>query len=320
MRGPAILALFFGISILTPFAPAQVSLEVRQRAPKLTATPRGNIRVDTDLVLVPVTVSDRSNRLVTGLEKEDFRLFDDRVEQTVTHFAMDDEPIAVGLVFDISGSMGRKLRRSRQAASEFFRTANPEDEFFLVTFNDRPRLVVPLTSDTAEIENRLTFTGSKGTTALLDAIYLALTELKKSQKPRKALLVISDGGDNNSRYTENEVKALVRESEVLIYGIGIFEPYGSRGRSLEELGGPTLLSEIAEQTGGREFAVDDPADIPDVAAKIGVELRNRYVLGFSPTNPQRDGKYHRLRVQVVQPRGMPKLQPRWRSGYYAPSE
>ena len=320
MRGRAILALIFGISFLTPFAYTQVSLEVRQRAPKLTAAPRGNIRVDTDLVLVPVTVSDRSNRLVTGLEKEDFRLFDDRVEQTVTHFAMDDEPVAVGLVFDISGSMGRKLRRSRQAASEFFQTANPEDEFFLVTFNDRPKLAVPLTTDMAEIENHLTFTGSKGTTALLDAIYMAMAELKKSHKPRKALLVISDGGDNNSRYTESEVKGLVRESEVLIYGIGIFEPSGSRGRSLEELGGPTLLSEIAELTGGREFAVDDPADIPDVAAKIGIELRNRYVLGFSPTHPERDGKYHRLRVQVVQPRGMPKLQARWRSGYYAPSE
>jgi len=320
MRGRTVVALVSGISFLAPFAHAQVSLEVRQRAPHLTPAPRGNIRVDTDLVLVPVTVSDRSERLVTGLDREDFRLFDDRVEQTVSHFAMDDEPIAVGLVFDTSGSMGRKLRRSRQAASEFFRTANPEDEFFLVTFNDRPKLVVPLTSDTAEIENQLTFTGSQGTTALLDAIYMAMTELKKSHKPRKALLVISDGGDNNSRYTESEVKELVRESDVLIYGIGIFEPYGSRGRSLEELDGPTLLSEIAEQTGGREYAVDDPADIPDTAAKIGMELRNRYVLGFSPTNPQRDGKYHRLRVQVVQPHGMPKLQARWRSGYYAPSE
>jgi len=282
--------------------------------------PQSNIRVDSSLVLVPVTVCDPNNRPVTGLEKEHFKVFDDKVEQTVTHFAMEDEPLAVGLVFDISGSMGPKLRRARLAASAFFRTANPEDEFFLVEFNDQPKLVVPLTRDTQEIQNQLTFAQSKGRTALLDAILLALNEMKKSTMKRKALLIISDGGDNSSRYTEGEVRNRVREGDVLIYAIGIFEPYGSRGRSPEELNGPGLLTDVSEQTGGRHLPVEDLAELSDVAAKIGIELRNRYVLGYSPTDQQRDGRYHHVRVQLVAPHGLPPLRAYWRLGYYAPVE
>ena len=271
-------------------------------------------------ITVPVTVWDPNNKPVTGLEREHFRVFDDKVEQTITHFAMEDEPLAVGLVFDTSGSMGTKLRRSRMAAAAFFRQANPEDEFFLVEFNDQPRLVVPLTRDVAEIQNQLTFTTSKGRTALLDAILLALNEMKKSKMKRKALLIISDGGDNSSRYTEGEVRNRVREGDVLIYAIGIFEPYGSRGRSPEELSGPGLLNDLAEQSGGRHLPVEDLAELPDVAAKIGIELRNRYVIGFTPTDQQRDGRYHHVRVQVVPPHGLPTLKAYWRTGYYAPAE
>jgi Ca-activated chloride channel homolog len=280
--------------------------------------PPSNIRVDSNLVLVPVTVCDPNNRPVTGLEKEHFRVFDDKVEQSVTHFAMEDAPLAVGLVFDTSGSMGPKLRRSRLAAAEFFRQANPQDEFFLVEFNDQPRLVVPLTRDVQEIQNQLTFTTSRGRTALLDAILLAMNEMKNSKMNRKALLIISDGGDNASRYTETEVRNRVREGDVLVYAIGIFEPYGSRSRSPEELAGPGLLSDLAEQSGGRDFPVEDLAELPDVAAKIGIELRNRYVLGYSPTDQQHDGRYHHVRVQVVPPRGLPPLRAYWRTGYYAP--
>lgn len=280
--------------------------------------PPSHIRIDSNLVLVPVTVCDPNNRPVRGLEKDHFRVFDDKVEQAVTHFAMEDAPLAVGLVFDTSGSMGPKLRRSRLAAAEFFRQANPEDEFFLVEFNDQPHLEVPLTRDVHEIQNQLTFTASRGRTSLLDAILLALNEMKKSKMNRKALLIISDGGDNASRYTETEVRTRVREGDVLIYAIGIFEPYGSRSRSPEELAGPGLLNDLAEQSGGRHFPVEDLAELPDVAAKIGIELRNRYVLGYSPTDQQRDGRYHHVRVQVVPPRGLPPLRAYWRTGYYAP--
>ena len=213
-----------------------------------------------------------------------------------------------------------KLRKSRQAAAQFFRSANPEDEFFLVEFNDRPQLVTPLTSSIEEIQNRLAFSQSKGRTALLDAVYMALHEMKKSKKARKALLILSDGGDNSSRYTESEVRTLVRESDALIYAIGIFEPTSARGRTAEELSGPGLLSSIAEQTGGRHIPVDNVNELPDVAAKIGIELRNRYILGYAPVNQVRDGKYRRVQVRIVQPRGLPPLRAAWRMGYYAPVE
>ena len=214
--------------------------------------------------------------------------------------------------------MGVKLQKSRQAAAQFFKTSNPQDEFFLVQFNDRPELSVKLTNSTEEIQNRLTFTQAKGRTALLDGIYLAMNEMKKAHNPRKAILVISDGGDNSSRYTESEIKNLVREADVQIYAIGIFEPASSRGRTAEELSGPGLMSELAEQTGGRHFPVENLNELPDVAQKIGIELRNQYMLGYTPSNLERDGKYRRVNVKLVQPKGLPPLRAFWRLGYYAP--
>jgi len=321
MKSPRSLVLLAALGLLALVGVrGQVAVPTRAKlVPAEDKHPQANLRVDTTLVLVPVSVCDPANHPVTGLEKEHFKIFDDKVEQTVTHFAMDDESVAVGLVLDISGSMGPKLRRSRQAAAAFFDTANPEDEFFLVEFNDQPKLMVPLTRNVEEIQNQLTFTQSKGRTALLDAIMLSLHEIKKSQKNRKALLIVSDGGDNSSRYTEGEVRNLVRESDVLIYAIGVFEPFGSRGRTPEESAGPGLLSEITEQTGGRHFPADT-GELPDIAAKIGIELRNRYVLGYSPSPSVRDGRYHRLQVKLIPPRGLPPLKAFWRLGYYAPAE
>jgi VWFA-related protein len=256
--------------------------------------PRTDIRVDTTVVLVPVTVTNPLNQFVTGLEKTNFRVYEDKVEQEVAYFASDDAPLSVGLVFDTSGSMGNKLGKSRQAVSQFFRTANPEDEVFLVQFSDSPEMVQDFTTHLEEIQNRLVFTQARGRTALLDAVYMALHNMKKARNPRKALLIISDGGDNSSRYTEGEIKNLVREADVQIYAIGIFEPVIARGRSAEEISGPALLSELADETGGRHFAIDNLNDLPDVAAKIGTELRNQYILGYSPANKARDGKYRKI--------------------------
>jgi VWFA-related protein len=216
--------------------------------------------------------------------------------------------------------MGSKLQKARLATAQFFKTANPEDEFFLVQFNDRPELTQPFTTNTEEIQNRLTFTQAKGRTALLDGVYLALNQMKKARNTRKAILILSDGGDNSSRYTESEIKNLVREADVQIYAIGIFEPVSARGRTAEELSGPGLLSEMAEQTGGRHFPIENLNDLPDVAGKIGMELRNQYVIGYVPTNGNRDGKYRRVQVKLVQPRGLPPLRPFWRQGYYAPAQ
>lgn len=279
-----------------------------------------NIRVDKTLVQINVTVTDPLNRFVTGLEKEHFKLFEDKIQQEILQFSSEDAPLSIGLVFDTSGSMGAKLQESRRAAAEFFKTANPEDEFFLVEFNDRPELVAPFTTDIEDLQNKLTFAQSKGKTALLDGVYMAMNQMKKARNPRKAILIISDGGDNNSRYTEGEVKNAVREADVQIYGIGIFEPIGSRGRTPEELSGPSLLSEVAELTGGRSYNVENVAELSDIAAKIGIELRNQYVLYYTPKNTQRDGKYRHVQVKLVQPRGLPPLKAFFRLGYYAPSQ
>ena len=260
------------------------------------------------------------SRFVTGLDKENFKVYEDKVEQQVLQFSSEDAPLSIGLVFDTSGSMGSKLEKSRKAVKEFMKTANPEDEFFLVQFNDRPEMVVPFTPDTEEIQSRLTWVQSKGRTALLDGIYLAMNQMKKARNPRKAILIISDGGDNSSRYTESEVRNAVREADVQIYAIGIFEPAASRGRTPEEMSGPALLGEITEQTGGRHFAVDNLAELPDVAAKIGIELRNEYVLGYSPKNITRDGKYRRVQVKLVKTTGLPQLKAVFRTGYYAPTQ
>jgi Ca-activated chloride channel homolog len=304
---PVLLALSMALFLM------QVAIEPRPKPAPKENTPPSNIRVDSTLILVPVTVTDPLNRPVSGLERENFRVYDDRIEQSISQFAMDDEPIAIGFVFDTSGSMGSKLDRSRMAAAEFLRTSDPQDEFCLVTFDNAPRLLVPLTHDSAEIQNKLMFSKSKGSTALLDAIYLALHEMRKSKKNKKALLVISDGGDNHSRYTEAEVKRVVQESDVLIYAIGVF----GGGISSEEYGGPYLLSKIAEQTGARLFEAI-PSELPDTALRIGLDLRNRYVLGYAPRDQRRDGRYHRIQVKVLPPRGLPKLKPHWRLGYYAP--
>jgi VWFA-related protein len=279
-----------------------------------------NIRVDTNLVLINVTVRDPLNRFVTGLEKEQFKLLEEKVEQKIVQFASEDAPLSIGLVFDASGSMGSKLQKARQAAAQFFKTANPEDEFFLVQFNDRPELVVPFTNSTEEIQNRLTFTQAKGKTALLDGVYTAMSQMKKAKNPRKAIIILSDGGDNSSRYTESEIRNLIREADVQVYAIGIFEPMSARGRSAEEMAGPGLLTEVSEQTGGRHFPIENINELPDVAAKIGIELRNQYVLGYSPMNQDRDGKYRRVQVKLIQPKGLPPLKAAWRQGYYAPAQ
>jgi|ERR1039458_5540260 Ca-activated chloride channel family protein len=303
-------ALAIGVILACP---GQVDIQPRPKRPDNQEKQQPTVRVDTNLVLVPVSVSDPMNRTVTGLEKGNFQLFDNGVEQTISQFARDDEPIAVGFVFDASGSMRAKLNRSRLAAKEFFNTSNPQDEFFLVEFDSSPRLLVPLTRDIGEIEDQVLFSRSRGSTALLDAVLLALGEIRKSTKNKKALLLISDGGENNSRYSEGEVRNVLRESDVLIYAMGVF----GGGRTPEEMSGPALLTEIAEQTGGRMLSTGW-AEIPDIAKAISLELRNRYVLGFSPRNLQRDGRYHRLQVKIISPRGMPRLRAHWRTGYYAP--
>jgi len=276
------------------------------------------IRVDVDLVLLNVTVTDPYNRLVTGLERENFRIFEDKTEQEVQHFSSEDVPISIGVIFDMSGSMSNKVDKARQAALQFFRTANPQDEFLLVGFNDRAQLISHFTSSVEELQTRLMYTGAKGRTALLDAIYLGLAQMRGARNAKKALLIISDGADNHSRYNEGDIKNFVREADVQLYGIGIYEPFGSRGRTPEEMGGPALLGELTELTGGRTFSVMNLNELPDIASKISMELRNQYVLGYRPSNRDRDGRWRKIQVRLRPPKGLPPLSVYTKTGYYAP--
>jgi Ca-activated chloride channel family protein len=271
------------------------------------------LRVETNLVQVPVTVTDLLGRTVMGLEKDNFRVLDNKVEQTITRFTMDDEPLAVGFVFDISGSIGGMLRQYQQAAHEFFKTANDRDEFCLVEFESAPKLVVPLTQRGSEIEYQIMMTRSKGSTALLDAVYLATNEIRKSKLNKKALILISDGGENHSRYSFSEVKNLLRESDALLYSIGP-SPDNHSGDN-----NGWLLKQLSELTGGRLIEMGG-YNWTDLAQKIIIDLRNRYVLYYSPADKARDGRYHNIHVRMIPPRGLGKLTAHWRTGYYAPGE
>jgi Ca-activated chloride channel family protein len=278
------------------------------------------IKSDVDLTLVNVTVTDPLDRLVTGLEKEHFRIYEDGIEQEVLTLSSEDVPVSIGLVFDMSGSMSDKVEKAREAAVEFMRTANPKDQFFLVSFNDRAELTSGFTSSVDELQTRMMFTSSRGRTALLDAVYLGLSQMRGAHNGKRALLIISDGGDNHSRYNENDVKNYLKEADCQLYAIGIFDPIGIRSRTTEELEGPSLLSEMTEMTGGRVFPVGNLGELPDIAAKIGMELRNQYVIGYKSSNPHRNGAWRKIRVKMRPPKGLPPLNVFARTGYYAPTQ
>lgn len=275
------------------------------------------IKVDVSLVLVPVTITDPLNRLVTGLDKDNFAVLEGREPQEIKNFSSEDAPVSIGVIFDMSGSMSNKIEKSREACVEFFKTANPQDEFFMIAFSDKPEEISDFTQSVDDLQGKLLFTVPKGRTALLDAIYLGVNKMHEAKYPKRALLIISDGGDNHSRYTENEIKALVKEADVMIYAVGI---YDHNFASDEERLGPALLSDIAELSGGRAFTIDNVNDLPDVATKIGIELRNQYVIGYRPTNPLRDGKWRKIKVKLNPPRGLPPLKVYAKTGYYAPVE
>lgn len=280
-------------------------------------SPSKPLKVDVDLVLVPVTVSDPMNRLVTGLAKEHFRVYDNNEPQLVLHFSSEDAPVSLGVIFDMSGSMVSKIERAREAVVEFLNTANPEDEFFVITFADKPQEMSDFTSSVEDIAGRLIHTVPKGRTALLDAVYLGISKMRGAKYAKKALLIVSDGGDNSSRYTDREIKSVVEEADTMIYAIGVYDHYFA---TEEERLGPILLDEITSLTGGRAFTVDNPNALSDIALKIGLELRNQYVLGYRPTQALRNGKWHKIKVRLSPPKGLPHLQLNAKKGYYAPAE
>ena len=302
-----------------PQVPAIKRDDVRRDSHGQVLKPGQSLKMDVDVALVNVTVTDPYNRLVTGLEAENFRVFEDNVEQEVVTFSSEDVPISIGVVFDFSGSMANKVGKAREAAVQFFKTANPADEFYLVSFNERAELTSAFTNSVEDLQSSLMLTSAKGRTALLDAIYLGLSQMRGAHNAKRALLILSDGGDNHSRYNESDIKRLVREADTQLYAIGIFDPLGYRNRTPEELNGPSLLSEITEMTGGRVFPVEKLEDLPDIASKIGMELRNQYVLGYHPSNKAHDARWRKIKIKLRAPKGLPPLNVYARTGYYAPS-
>lgn len=315
-----LLLLFFGLITAIPHGVAVLG---ESSDPRLMGKPaqghqvqEHSIKVDVNLVLVPVTVTNRMGKVIHGLDRDNFRLFDDKVPQEIVYFSTEDVPCSVGLLFDSSGSMSDKIPESRLAAQAFLESANPEDEVFLMTFADRPSMKADFTSNFTAIQDPLLFANAKGSTALIDAVYLALERMRSAHNPRKALLVVSDGGDNHSRYSQRDLEAFAQESDVQIHAIGIHD----NPRSTEEMNGTNLLEGLTTMSGGLHFIIRDINELSDVAGKIGEALHDQYILGYYPPANVTPGKWRKIKVKLVPPKGLPSLQVYARTGYYAPEQ
>jgi len=292
-----------------------------QLTPTASPTPTGREAgpveiANTDLVTLTVTVTDNYGRYVSGLDKKAFKLFEDKEEQEIQYFSDDDAPVSVGVIFDVSGSMsGDKIRKAREALSRFIQTSHDSDEYFLIAFNSRAQLLLDKTRDGDAVLNKLTFVETKSNTALYDACYLGVEKVSRGSHRKRALLLISDGQDNDSRYTFNEVRRLLKESDVVLYSIGILggnDPGSSLGME-----GQAILDELSAVSGGKAFFPNTSAEMDELFERIALELRHQYSIAYRPKDFKNDGKWHKLKVKVTPPRGLPRLYVRSREGYYA---
>ncbi|HTQ87842.1 MAG TPA: VWA domain-containing protein [Candidatus Solibacter sp.] len=276
----------------------------------------GVIKKTVDLVLVPVTITDTRDHPIIGLAKDNFQLFEGKKRQQIARFSDEDTAVSLGIVLDVSSSMSSKMERATEAMLDFCRLANPQDEFFLITFANQAELLQDFTTRTDDIQAKLLTLVPKGSTALLDAVYLGLSHMRQARYDRRALFIISDGGDNHSRYTEGEVKSMAREAGVAIYSVALFD---RNAPTREEILGPELLEDIADVTGGSSYAVESPNVVPALAERVSDELRRQYVLAYRPQETPKDGKWHHIRIKLTLPRGIPPLLVRAKPGYYAPT-
>jgi len=265
------------------------------------------LKVDVNLVLVNATVSDLNGRLVAGLDRSNFRLTENGVEQKIEYFNVEDLPLSVGLVFDATGSMADKLSSAREAATAFLKTSNPHDEYFLIEFSDRPGLIEDFTTDVARLQKRLFSTSARGLTPLFDAVQMGLEKIKGARNTKKALLVITDGEDNNSRSTFSDIRESTRHQDVLIYAIGL----------VQSVKGQSTIGDLVETTGGRAFFPNAASQLQDICTRIAIELKNQYLLGYRSTNQTKDGTWREIHLEVEPPKGLPPLKVRAKTGYYA---
>jgi Ca-activated chloride channel family protein len=322
VRSTSCLAFLFLLTFVKSYSQTSIDdVHVAPRGVELaSALPvaRAVIRTSADLVLVPVTITDGFDRPVMGLDQDNFQLYEDKKRQQIKHFSSEDTPVSIGLIVDMSGSMKDKLERTREAIQQFCEASNPQDEFFMITFSDAPRLATDFTNHSGELENDLLTSASKGRTSLLDAIYMGLRKMKDARYPRRALLILSDGGDNHSRYSERDVRSAVKEADVLLYAVGTYDQYVN---TQEELLGPELLRSITEGTGGKAYAVTDVRILPAVTKAIGEQLRHQYVLAYQPQTKPHNGKWYKINVKLRLPKSLHAfLRVNARNGYYASSE
>ena len=276
------------------------------------------IHSNVDLVTVPVTITDNLNRPVIGLDSDNFQLFENKKPQEIRHFSNEDTPVSIGLIVDMSGSMANKISKTQEAIRQFCQEANPQDEFFMITFSDTPQLAADFTNTPDDIENNFLLTQAKGRTSLLDAIYMGLRKMQDARYPRRALLILSDGGDNHSRYTERDVKGVVKEAGVQLYSVGTFDRYVT---TEEEMLGPELLRSITEVTGGKAYTLTNIADLPVMTRAIGVQLRHQYVLSYRPGAKPQKGKWYKISVRLRLPKKLHELlRVNARTGYYASNQ
>lgn len=274
------------------------------------------ISVKTDLVTLTLTVTDLYGRFVSGLSKDAFKIFDNNQEQEITFFSDTDAPVSVGILFDVSGSMsGEKIQKARKALERFIGTSHPADEYFLIAFNSRAQLLLDRTRDGESVLRKLTLVEPKSNTALYDACYLGIEKVTTGTRQKKALLVISDGQDNASRYSFNEVRRLMKESDVTVYAVGIIG--GGDSSSTLGMQGQSFLDELTSVTGGKSFYPQTDVEMDEIFERIALELRHQYSVGFTPKDFTPDGKWHKTKVKVNPPRGLPRLTVRGRDGYYA---
>jgi len=318
-RTKAFAAFVIAFFLASIYANSQTSLDDVHITPR-SANAAGNtheapIKVNASLVLVPVTITDAMNRVVTGLDQANFEVLENKQRQEIKHFSNQDDPVSLGIIFDMSTSMESKIDSAREAVKNLLNTANPQDEFFLIGFADQPQLLVDFTNDIDKIQHQMLYMAPKGRTSLLDAVYLGIRKMRNARYARRALMIISDGGDNRSRYTERDLKSLAKEADVLIYAAGI---YDREFATEEERRGPILLNDLSTMTGAQCFVVDNPNQLPAIAKAIGIQLRNQYVLGYRPANNTSDkSTWRKILVRLKLPKGAPHFGVFAKSGYYS---
>ena len=287
--------------------------EPTQNEPRVAIVPRtrggkaadratsGLLRLDVKVVLIPVSVLDTMGRPVHGLRSDDFQLFEDDVEQKIVYLTTEEASVSLGVIFDSSGSMANKMETSVAAVEHLFRSSLPGDEFLLIQFSDRPHLISGFTDNISDLSGWLHSFYAAGWTALNDAIYMGVHRIKMAKNPRRALLILSDGGDNNSRYSMTETKRMVQEANVRIYSLSLLQA-------------SHFLEQISDETGGEMVRVRKLSELPQGMEKLSRDLRSHYVLGYYSSNRRNDGRYRKVRVRVNQP----TFHASWRRGYYAP--